>query len=228
MMAPAIGGVTLGLAVALLWSFRSEPPSVAPESAALPAPAAQPANGADRRAADRPAPADTPPSAEEAVAEAAATPEPDPALAPLPGQAPATPMAQLLEGRQESAPPELVEGERQFAAESVDAGWAPGAEAGILSSVAQITGLELIDLQVECKSTMCRVQMVQPRTPEPDAQPLRLLGTLGLEPRWVMAMTDPSGGLKSVAYLWREGTAPPPPGPPPPQPPNDANSDRPE
>ena len=120
-------------------------------------------------------------------------------------------MAQLLGDRQQEFPPELAEGEREFAAEPVDATWAPGAEADVLAKFAQMPGLKLIDLQVECRSTMCRLQLTQPSgAPAPDgARPFNiLLDSIGLEPRWMMAIGDRSSAMRSIAYLWRDGFAP--------------------
>jgi hypothetical protein len=123
-------------------------------------------------------------------------------------------MAQLLEGR-ENVPPILVRNEREFAAEPVDAAWAPGAEAKLLGNLAQIPGLALTNLRVECRSTMCRLQIAVPTTPgtappfNPVGQQSGDLGkTLGLEPRWVIGVVDQSRSLQAVAYLWREGMAP--------------------
>jgi hypothetical protein len=141
---------------------------------------------------------------------AAATPTaPATIPAPLPGATAVAPMAQLLEARQQTFPPELVQGERQFAAESVDTTWASGAEADILAKFAQMSGLALTSLQVECRSTMCRLQVASPISPNPASPPFNILvDSLDLEPRWMMAVVDASGTLRSVAYLWREGLAP--------------------
>jgi hypothetical protein len=120
-------------------------------------------------------------------------------------------MAQLLAEREKEFPPEVAAGEREFAAEPVDPTWAPGAEAEVLSKFAQMPGLKLIDLQVECRSTMCRLQLTQP-TGAPDAgggRPFNvLLDSIGHEPRWMMAIRDSSGAMRSIAYLWRDGFAP--------------------
>ena len=99
--------------------------------------------------------------------------------------------------------------EQAFGVENVDAGWADGAEADILGRFAQRGGLKLIDLQVECRSTMCRLQMAQP-DPQGDSLPLPdFLRSMDLEPRFLMSIVDSYGNLKSVAYLPRatpEGT----------------------
>jgi hypothetical protein len=183
----------------------------------VPASAEQTTNAAPRIADPVPS-ADAPTPVEASIAEPAATPE----RAPLPGETPATPMTQLLADRQENLivrddpdrgglPPGLVEGKREFAAEPIDATWAPGAEADLLAKFAQMPGLKLIDLQVECRSTMCRFQLTQPAGPAAQGSPMALdLGkSMGLTPRWMMAVADRPGAptSRSIAYLWREGYA---------------------
>jgi hypothetical protein len=130
-------------------------------------------------------------------------------------------MAQMLADRQQNVivrddanagafPPGLVEGERAFAAEPIDGSWAPGAEATLLAKFAQMPGLELIDLDVECRSTMCRFVLTQPTGParagSPDPWAI-LRQELGMKPRWMMSIVDRPGApsSKSIAYLWREG-----------------------
>jgi len=222
MTAPIISGVTIAMAVALVWYFRPQPEaSVVPDAAETPASAVDtvaPRIGGLSSFEEAPA-AVVAPSAESAVAAV-----PDPPRSPLPGEMPATPMAQLLADRQQNLivrdnpdggglPPGLVEGEREFAAEPIDATWAPGAEADLLAKFAQIPGLKLIDLQVECRSTMCRFQLTQPTGPAVQGSPNAfnvLRDELGLTPRWMMSVVDRPGAPtgKSIAYLWRDGFAP--------------------
>ena len=203
--APAIGGAAIAVAVALVWLFRPEP-SAAPDEA----PAEPAAAPAERGTPAAEAPAAVAPAAPAPVAQSAANPAPTPEVAPLPGQAPATPMMQLFANQREP-PPALAEGEREFAAEPIDATWAAGAEADVLAVFAQMPGLKLIDLQVECRSTMCRLQITQPGGgPEPDGRrPFNiLLDEIGYEPRWMMAIQERAGPMRSIAYLWRDGFAP--------------------
>jgi hypothetical protein len=209
--APAIGGGAAVLAVALVWYFRpgGEPPGVDGGAATVQTvPAA--------RLSD-PELATSPPSPEVApVADNRVRPTATVERAPLPGETPSTPLANLFADRQiAELPPGLAEGEREFAAEPVDAAWAPGAEADLLATYAQMPGLRLIDLQVECRSTMCRVQLTQPRgatAADGGPRPFSiLLDSAGLKPRYMNMISDPSGHMKSVAYLWREGFAPPKP-----------------
>ena len=209
--APAIGGSAIAVAVALVWLFRpdSEPASSAVDTAET----SPPADRAAEPAGPETARAETPPvmrnrAVQDSVAESARSAAPVPEAAPLPGHAPPTPMAELLAEREQEFPPEVAQGEREFAAEPVDATWAPGAEAEVLSKFAQMPGLKLLDLQVECRSTMCRLQLIQP-TGAAGARPFNiLLDSIGYEPRWMMAIRDPSGALRSIAYLWRDGFAP--------------------
>jgi hypothetical protein len=231
--APLIGGAAIALAVALVWFFQpsSEPrvPREPESTARSEAPAASSLPPEVRTPAANPAPA--PASREELTANAA----PEPERSPLPGEAPATPMAQIMAERQQNmiiqnnqgnagVPPQLVDGERAFAAEPIDGTWAPGAEAKLLSTFAQMPGLELIDLQVQCRSTMCRVQLTQPPAAGGGQLPFNILSDeVGMKPRWMMAVVDGPPGppgppqpgvaprpMKSIAYLWREGLAPEP------------------
>jgi hypothetical protein len=211
MTAPLTGGVSIALAVALAWYFQPQPEtSLAPEAAEAPAPPERaavnvaPRPGEFEPAGPPPAPVATPPAA---LAE----------RSPLPGEAPATPMAQLQQdiiARAGGGPrPGVVEGEREFAAEPVDSTWAPGAEAGLLAKFAAMPGLKLVDLQVECRSTMCRLQVTQPAGPRAQGAPPPfsiLRDDIGLTPRWMMSVMASPGSptSKSIAYLWREGFAP--------------------
>ena len=209
--APAIAAVTIGFAIVLVWYFRSAPESTdapegvverarAPSETVVAAP--EPAHAAANVVADMPAPATEPVTA---PTDGAPTLTP----APLPGETPVMPMAQLLESAQRQIPPALVQGEREFAAESVDANWAPGAEGSILSKFAEMPGLALISMQVECRSTMCRLQVASPNSPDAASRPFNILvDSIGLETRWKIAIIDPSGALQSVAYMRRESMAP--------------------
>jgi hypothetical protein len=223
--------MAITLAAALVWYFRPPPePSLVLDDSAVPAraePAAPPAAVPD------PAPNAAPPAplAPRSTTEPVASTAPAPQRSPLPGEAPATPMAQLLADRElnvivgraagadSAIPPQLAEGEREFAAEPIDTAWAPGAEARLLAVFAEMPGLELIDLQAECRSTMCRLQLTQPPAApgQLGALPFNILrDEVGMTPRWMMAVVDGfpadrSPGplpIRSIAYLWREGFAP--------------------
>ncbi len=86
-------------------------------------------------------------------------------------------------------------------AEPVDRTWATPAEASIYAKLAEIPGLTLIDLQVECRSTMCRLQM----SGESSLPSFKgLFEPIGLEPAWMATMKDRAGPVRSFAYLWRD------------------------
>ncbi|HEX7237652.1 MAG TPA: hypothetical protein VF405_11865 [Gammaproteobacteria bacterium] len=212
--APAIGGAAVVLAVALVSYFRPGTETPGPPDREAPAPqAAAVANEPSAVAAGaETAAVVAPPAAEARSVAVGASAAPAIERAPLPGETPVTPMTNLMVGRGGDAPPApLVEGERAFAAEPIDRAWAPGAEADILSAFAQMPGLKLIDLQVECRSTMCRLQLMQPSGAQGGALPFKdLLDSVGLEARWMMTIKEAGNApIKSAAYLWREGLAPP-------------------
>ena len=193
--APAIGGAAAVLAVVLVWYFRpgGELPGV--DGGAAPAQA----RPAARLSAPEPATSPPPPEAAP-VAENEVRPTATVERAPLPGETPSTPLANLFADRQiAELPPGLAEGEREFAAEPVDAAWAPGAETDLFAVFAQIPRLALIDLQVECRSTMCRVQLTQPRgatAADGGPRPFNiLLDSVGVKPRWMNMILDPSGPI---------------------------------
>jgi hypothetical protein len=216
LMAPAIGGAAVVLAVALVRYFPpSSEPAVVPGGEAAPVQAVAVTNDSIAPATDSEPATNLPSRVAAPVADDEAPPAPSVERAPLPGETPSTPMANLLTDRQKEFPPELAEGEREFAAEPVDTTWAPGAEADLLAKFAQMPGLTLIDLRVECRSTMCRLQLTQPGgAPAVQGGPRPfniLLDSVGLEPRWMMAIGERGGPMKSVAYLWRQGFAPPKP-----------------
>jgi hypothetical protein len=209
----AVGVTTVGLAIVVAWHFRpalqptGETESVvegAPTSAGLSANVATPSPAVQQTLSETA-------SLAEPVAAAPVT-APPPPPSPLPGETPVMPIAQLMEGRG-GLPPDMIEGERKFAAEPVDATWAPGAEADLLGKLAQIPGLALTGLRVECKSTMCRMQLALPRTPgaPPRTDPIgfeqsrQFADSVGLEFGWVMGIVDGSGTLRSVMYLRRKG-----------------------
>jgi len=205
--AVVFGAVTIGLGVAIVWFFgpgsqtREESKPVVHSARALP-------SDLRDRASRSPEAAETTANVPEPTAESATDPERSAPVAPatLPGQTPVTPVAQLIEQR----PRSLTEGERVFSAEPVDATWAPDAEADILGRFARVNGLALIGLQVECKSTMCRLQVASPKSSSGGGPDLFdfFNNSLGLKPRWVRAPVDGSGMMQWVAYVGREGMGP--------------------
>ena len=100
-----------------------------------------------------------------------------------------------------------------FAAEPVDALWAPTREAEMLSEIAQTSGLQVRTLRVECRTTKCRVQIAQ-SVPVPDrasgfvpeASYYKLFDRLGYQgaARYPMTITpDGAGTATWVAYVAR-------------------------
>jgi hypothetical protein len=146
-----------------------------------------------------------------AAAEVPAPPAPSLAVpsSPLPGQGTPGPMTELILDAQREPPPPLAANERVFETEGIDAEWAPVAEAQILDAFAQQTGLRLLDLRVECRTTMCRVQMTQPRGSQEGVQPAPFLSKLGYQIRFIVALDNQAGGRGAIAYLIRPGAQPP-------------------
>jgi len=208
--APGIGAAAAVLAVALVWYFQRGEESPGLDGGAAPA---VPVTNDSAPRISVPEPATNPPSPEAApVAENGVRPTATVERSPLPGETPSTPLANMFADRPSDFHPGLMQVEREFTAEPVDAAWAPGAEADLLAKFAQIPRLALIDLQVECRSTMCQVQLTQPAAADGEPRPIKpLLDSVGLEPRSMNMIGDGSPAMKVVAYLWREGFAPPKP-----------------
>jgi hypothetical protein len=213
--APAIGGAAVVLAVALVAYFRhgTEPP-LEPDAVASHVQRIPVANEPPAAIAHEETRASAAPPPEAPTVEARASSAPAIERAPLPGETPSTPMANLMAWRQNGSgpPPELIAGEHEFAEEPVDSTWAPAKEADVLAKFAQMPGLKLIDLQVECRSTMCRLQVMQPTGGSGVLNGMLDSVAPGLEPRWMITIKERiNGPVVSVGYLWREGFAPPKP-----------------
>ena len=203
--AVVFGAATIGLGVAIIWFFGPGSQSIEESQPVVHSARALPSDLRDR-ASRSPEAGETTATASEPTAESATDSERRASVAPttLPGQTPLTPVAQLIE----QMPRSLIEGERVFSAEPVDAAWAPGAEADILGRFARVNGLALIGIQVECKSTMCRLQVASPKSSNGGGPDLFdfFNNSLGLKPRWVGIAVDGSGMMQWVAYVGREGT----------------------
>jgi hypothetical protein len=110
--------------------------------------------------------------------------------------------------------PELLETERRFAAEGLDPDWSTAAEARVLASLAEIPGLRLVSLNVECRATLCLLQLVTPQQPPPDSPNLNvpeIAKSAGLKPVAMMGIRARSGVPLLIAYLERGGAAETPP-----------------
>jgi hypothetical protein len=187
------GAVTIGLGVAIVWLFG---------------PGSQTTEESGGRASRSPRAAETTADVPEPTAESATDSKRSAPVAPaaLPAQTPVTPVAQPVE----QMPRGPEEAERVFSAERVDATWAPGAEANILDRFARVNGLALIGLQVECKSTMCRLQVASPKSSSGGGPDLFdfFRNSLGLRPRWIQIGVDGAGTMQWIAYVGREGMDP--------------------
>ena len=106
-------------------------------------------------------------------------------------------------------PPEMVEAERSFAAERVDPLWSPPTETRILGKIAEIPGFELGSLQVECRTTLCRVELLEHgaiAATTPYGSLNQMVDTFGLKPRWMISVVNSRGKFTSIAYLERGET----------------------
>lgn len=105
--------------------------------------------------------------------------------------------------------PEMVETERAFAAESVDPSWSTAAEASVLARFAEIPGLSLVSLNVECRATLCLLQFVAPQAPPPNypnPNIAEIATSVGLKPLSMMGIRA-NGAPVMLAYLERADAA---------------------
>ena len=198
--------VALGAALAALIAlnvFRSEEPgSAGSEIASSPSSATEDEPPDETAATQRPAEASPgSPSADQR---------------PLPSSGPyASISAALAEHdvppeRRMQPPPELLEVERAFAAESVDPLWSTAAEGAIFRRIAEIPAVAYASLNVECRTTLCLLQFVQSATPVPNsgiAEVANLVKADGLKPGFMMGIRVRGGASVGIAYLQRVETA---------------------
>jgi hypothetical protein len=57
--------------------------------------------------------------------------------------------------------PAFVAADGRFAAEAIDPLWAPRMEAEILDEFAQVGSARLVTLEVECRTTVCRIEVLE-------------------------------------------------------------------
>jgi hypothetical protein len=120
-------------------------------------------------------------------------------------------------------PPEVISGlrtvEREFDAESKDPGWSAAMESRIFSEISvAASGVDVTDVRVDCRTTLCRVQLTRPtpvergRTPPaapgstPAGQPspiFRVAEALGLDFRIVVGAFDGYGTPITLGFLQR-------------------------
>src|SRR5262245_23574905 len=214
--------VALGAALAVLIAlnvFRSEEPgSVDAETAS------RPSSGGgieQREAAERPADAvrGSAPPDRRADAPGAdgrgATSESQPAPESLPNPGPYASISAALEDhdvppeRRMPRPPEMLETERTFAAESRYPVWSAAVEAGVLRRIAQIPAAAYVSVNVECRTTLCLLQFVESATPAPSssiADVAKLVEPEGLKSIWMMGIRVRGGAPVGIAYLERVQT----------------------
>ena len=195
--AVVVGGVAIGLAVAIVWYFgpggqtSEESTPVVDSARALPSTSeggASRSPGAAETTADVPEPtaASAPASTRGAPVALAASP----AYIPVPF---------------EQQPRSVEEGEQVFSAETVDATWAPGAESNILGRFSRVNGLALSALQVECRTTMCKLQVAAPKSSSGAGDIFGFFNnSLGIQPRWVQIVVDDAGTMQWFAYVGRD------------------------
>jgi hypothetical protein len=121
---------------------------------------------------------------------------------------------QMWEQRKGRVPPLFRQREDAFLAEPFDPLWSRTREAEILSEIAQMTGLRLINVEVECRASMCRLQLTQnvpvPAGGEqrgvPDPVYTELFARLRYEQMMIpIGMTgDNAGTATSLTYLPRQ------------------------
>ena len=122
-----------------------------------------------------------------------------------PVQVALSPMAQKARSLQFLADPGLAGIEQAFAAERVDPLWATGMEGNILGQLAQ-ANLQLVTMQVECRTSMCRVQLVEGPSKRTDMAAFRdLVSGFGLDVWRMNGFVDQNGTRTLVAHLARLG-----------------------
>ncbi len=123
----------------------------------------------------------------------------------LPDDVALSPMAQKARSARALIDPGLASIETAFAAEAVDPLWASGMERNILDQLAH-ANLRLVTMQVECRTSMCRVQLIEPQSkPRDPGAFLDLVRGFGLDVWRVNGFVDQNGTSTLVAHLARPG-----------------------
>ncbi|HJR69270.1 MAG TPA: hypothetical protein VKA43_04465, partial [Gammaproteobacteria bacterium] len=101
--------------------------------------------------------------------------------------------------------PEFKETLRQFATESDDPNWSVTTETRIFSEISQATGLSAGAINVDCRTTMCRVLLTNPSSsPNPRYRSFNeLIDSFGLKAVWILAVPDENGTPINFAYIQR-------------------------
>jgi len=94
---------------------------------------------------------------------------------------------------------------RRYETETVDRTWATGAEAQILEKISQ-TGVKALDLRVECRTTVCRLELLEPASERLNTVKIgvALLQVTELEPSFPKEIDSPAGTRATVSYLARK------------------------
>jgi hypothetical protein len=133
---------------------------------------------------------------------------------PLPHPRSTDPMTQAPGGATPAPPTtEPADAEKVFVAEAVDPAWAAGMEATLYEQIGEIAGKDLVTVNTECRTTLCRLQVTQ-RVPmqagrSADESPAmydmyeKLFARLGFESRSITSTSDGNGLVSSVVYLPR-------------------------
>jgi len=187
--------IALAVLIVLVWLIPSDPP---PDGQLqVPPPVARVA--ATPEGSSPPATDNAPVLTDQPEADDQAEP---PVLA---DQVALTPMEQKAQSARALQDPELISIETAFASERVDPLWAIGVERNILDRIAQ-ANLQLVTMQVECRTSLCRVQLMERPSKSPDMAAFRdLVRGFGLDVWRMHNLGNESGATTTVAYLARPG-----------------------
>ena len=91
---------------------------------------------------------------------------------------------------------------QRYESETVDRTWATAAEAQILEKISQ-TGVKALDLRVQCRTTVCRLEVLEPANERPISARIAvaLLQDAELEPTLPKQIDSPAGTRATVSYL---------------------------
>ena len=188
--------VAIAVVIAVVWLIPWDleperqiqvPPPVAPV-------AATPESSSTPATANSPAPSNQP----------AASDPVEPSVR-IPDQVALMPMEQKAQSARALIDPGMASIEKAFAAEAVDPLWATGVERNILDQIAQ-ANLQLVTMQVECRTSMCRVQLMERPSKSADMNAFQdLVRGFGLDVWRMQNLGNQSGATTTVAYLARPG-----------------------
>jgi hypothetical protein len=101
--------------------------------------------------------------------------------------------------------PEFAEAARDFASQTNDPPWSEATESHIFDAISQATGLGASDIQVDCRTTMCRVQLSNPASSLNSryGSVNEFVDTFGLETAWLWAGLDSNSNPINLVYLRR-------------------------